>query len=111
MAKVRRSPSQLPADGPRQAAHLGFDRDLILGEPVDALDPRRGHRQRRARADHQLALLRIDADDVERLGLAADLDPAALADGEVDDALMAARARGRRDGRCRPAPPFPAAAS
>ena len=30
----------------------------------------------------------LDADDVERLGLAADLDPAALADGEMDDAAM-----------------------
>ena len=30
----------------------------------------------------------LDADDVERLGLAADVDAAALADGEVDDAAV-----------------------
>ena len=52
------------------------------------------HRERAARADHQPPRLRLDAHDIERLGLAADLDPAALADGEMDHSRGAGRAPG-----------------
>src|SRR4029453_13890267 len=61
---------------------------LVLGQPVDSIDLRRRDRQRAARPDHQPPLFRLDPDDVQRLGPAPDLDPAPLADGEMDHALM-----------------------
>ena len=90
MAKVRRPVFPARGNRRRHAAHLGLDLDLVLGEPVDPFDRRRGDRQRAARADHQALRLGLDPHHVERLGLAADLDPAALADGEMDHALVLA---------------------
>ena len=75
----------------RHRADLGSDRALTLGEPVDPVDAGRSHRQRAARADHEALRRGLDADHIERLGLPADLDPAALADGEMDHALMRAQ--------------------
>ena len=60
------------------------------------LEPRRAHRQRRLRPDHDAPALRLQPQHVERLGLAADLQPAALADGEVDQAPCAPSTRPSR---------------
>ena len=65
------------------------------------LEPRRADGERLLRPDDDAALLRLEPEHVERLGLAADLEAAALADGEVDQAAMARRAPGRRGRRSR----------
>src|SRR4051812_12195197 len=74
----------------RERADFHADFALILGEPVPVGDTHRLDRKRSARADHDPRLLRIDPDDVQRFLLATDLDSPPLADGEVDDAAMAA---------------------
>jgi hypothetical protein len=51
---------------------------------------RRVHRQHPLRPDAHLAIRRIKADHIKRFGLAADLQPLALANGEMDDALVLA---------------------
>jgi len=71
-----------------QGAHLDADLALILGQPVQLLDTHRADRQRAPWPDHDPPRLRLDAHDVQRLGHPADLDPAALADGEMDDAAV-----------------------
>ena len=78
----------MAGDGPGKAADFGFDVSLIFRKPVDAIDLRGSDCERAARSNDQPALLGLDPHDVERLLLAADLDAAALADGEVDHALM-----------------------
>ena len=47
-------------------------------------------REQTARPDAHLRRLRIDAHDIKRLRLAADLEPAALPDGKMDDAGVVA---------------------
>ena len=49
---------------------------------------RRAHRKHPLRADPNFARCGIEADHIERFGLAADFEALALAHGEVDDALV-----------------------
>ncbi len=63
---------------------------MVLAEPVPVLDPHRLDRERAARTDHDSPLLGLDPDHIERFGLAADVDPAPLANGEMDDSAVVA---------------------
>jgi hypothetical protein len=51
---------------------------------------RRTNGKRALRTDDHSAFLRLKPDDVERLLLPSDLESAALADGEMDEAAMLA---------------------
>src|SRR3982751_3535615 len=66
-----------------ERAHLHADLGLLLAEPVPIADTHRLDRERAPRPDHDALLLGLDTDNVQRLLLAADFDPAALADREV----------------------------
>src|SRR5947209_2985999 len=76
--------------GSGERAHLDADFALLLADPVPWLDPHRLDGEGRARADDDALPLRLDAHDVQRRLLSADLDPAALPDGEVADATAPA---------------------
>ena len=99
--------------GPGERADLGGQSfALPLAEPVDARSAApRGRRGRASARPRRAPLSRLERDDVERLGLAADLEAAALADGEMDQAAMARRAPAPPDRRSRRAAPPRAAAS
>src|SRR3546814_6760434 len=58
--------------------------DVCSSDLVDVGQPRRAYRERGLRADHESPRFGFEPDDVERFGLAADLDSAPLADGEMD---------------------------
>jgi len=77
-AKWMRSPSRVAVTA------------LVLAEPVPVGNAHRRDRQCLTRADDDPRLLRLDTDDVERLLLPTDLDPAALADGKMDHAAVLA---------------------
>src|SRR3546814_270439 len=62
----------------------------LAADPVDVGQPRRAYRERGLRADHESPRFGFEPDDVERFGLAADLDSAPLADGEMDQPAMLA---------------------
>src|SRR5207248_4892773 len=73
-----------------EGAYLDADGALVLPNPVPIGDPHRLDRQRAAWADHDPPLARLDAHDVERLLLSADLDSPALTDGEMHHAAVMA---------------------
>ena len=75
-------------NGRRQRAHLDADLALPLAKPVPIGNTHRLDGERAPRPDDDPRPLGLDAHDVERLLLPADLDPAALADGEMDDAAV-----------------------
>ena len=64
-------------------------RERAVAEPVHVREPDAAGRQRLARADDHLRRVGVEPDDVERLA-DRDAEAAALADGVVDDALVAA---------------------
>ena len=64
---------------------------LILAQPVPIGDAHGFYRQCPTRTDDDPRLLGLDSNDVERLLLSSDLDAAALADGEMDDAVVATK--------------------
>src|SRR3546814_2888901 len=64
--------------------------DVCSSDLVDVGQPRRAYRERGLRADHESPRFGFEPDDVERFGLAADLDSAPLADGEMDQPSMLA---------------------
>src|SRR4051794_24778812 len=61
---------------------------MVAADPVDIRQPRRFDSERGLWPDHDAPALGLEADDVKRLGRAADLEAAALADGEMDQAAM-----------------------
>ena len=69
--------------------HTAFKRPVA--QPVQPADRDGAARQGFARADRDLAALRVDAHDVERLRRAADAEAPALADGEADNAVVGAQ--------------------
>src|SRR6185503_15898938 len=60
-----------------------------VADPVDVAQLNADHPQRLARSHHDAAAGRIELDDVERRA-GGDAEPLALADGEMNDALMPA---------------------
>src|SRR5882672_1407903 len=78
-------------------AHAYEDLDAIandaleraVADPVDVAQPDAVHPQRLARPDHDAAAGGIELNDIERRGR-GDAQPLALADGEVNDALVPA---------------------
>src|SRR5439155_16221297 len=69
-----------------ERAHLDADLALLLADPVPIRDAHCLNGKRSPRPDDDPPLLRLDTDDVQRLGHAADLDPAPLPNGEMHDA-------------------------
>jgi len=65
-------------------------RGLHVPEPIHVVQRKCRHRQGGARTDDDAGRLGIDADDIKRRRIAADVQPAALADGKIDDPVMAA---------------------
>ena len=63
--------------------------ERAVADPVDVTKPDAIHPQRLARPHHDAAAGRIELDDIERRA-GGDAEPLALADGEMNDALMAA---------------------
>src|SRR6185437_7425108 len=61
----------------------------LLAQPVDGAERHAPAGERALRPDDDAAPLRVEAEDVERLGR-GEAEAAALADREVDDAVMAA---------------------
>src|SRR5262249_34891100 len=64
--------------------------DGVLAQPIDLAQPHPAGAQRLARPDHHAARRRIEPHHIERMA-GGDAEPAALADGEVDDAGMSAQ--------------------
>ena len=79
----------------RHRAQLHLDGKAVrrnrLCQPVQRIEVDAPDGQCCPRADHQLVVGGVQADDVERVGLPADLDPAALANGETDQAGVPAK--------------------
>src|SRR3546814_15243159 len=63
----------------------------VARQPVEVAQDDAVARQRRLGTDHDTARLRLQAHDEQRPAFAADAKAAALADGEVDAALVAAQ--------------------
>ena len=63
--------------------------DRAVADPVHVAQRDAPRRERLARADHDAARCRVEAHHVERLA-GRDAEPAPLADGVMDDAVMAA---------------------
>ena len=84
LAVPARRPPAAPASAPWRSTSTWSSASQLISSTA------RRDRQRAARADDQPLRLGLDPHHVERLRLAADLDPAALADGEVDHALVLA---------------------
>src|SRR6185503_1033959 len=63
--------------------------ERAVADPVDVAKPDAIHPQRLARSDHDAAAHRIELDDIERRA-GCDTQSLALADGEMNDALMPA---------------------
>src|SRR4051794_29731007 len=80
----------------RERAHLDADFALFLAEPVPIRDAHRIDRERPAGADDDPRLLGLDAHDIERLALTADVDPPSLPDGEVHNPAMATKHPSRK---------------
>src|SRR3954453_17420376 len=80
--------SARPRPRGRERAHLDADVALVLADPVPVGDAHRLDRERAARTNDDALLLGLNADDVKRLLLPADFNPAALSDGEVHHAPM-----------------------
>src|SRR5262249_29689926 len=64
--------------------------DGVLAQPIDLAQAHPAGAQRLARADHDAARGCIEPHDIERMA-GGDAEPAALADGEMDDAGMPAQ--------------------
>src|SRR3546814_16626291 len=81
--------------------HLGGDGAGGAGgaaaDPVDVGQPRRAYRERGLRADHESPRFGFEPDDVERFGLAADLDSAPLAGGNRQRGVAGKRGSVRVD--------------
>src|SRR5262249_43060736 len=61
--------------------------DAVLAQPVDLAQPHPAGAQRLARSDHDAARRRIEPHHIERMP-GGDAEPAALADGEMNDAVV-----------------------
>ena len=61
---------------------------LVIAEPVHPGKPRRADGERALRPDDDALTLRLEPQHIERLRLAADLQPATLAHREMDQAAM-----------------------
>jgi hypothetical protein len=69
---------------------------LRFAEPVDPAELGRATASALFGPYHDAAALRLQPNDVKRLGLPADLEPAPLADREVDEPLCRPSTRPRR---------------
>src|SRR4249919_3273814 len=74
----------------RQRSYLHADVALVLAEPVPVGDTHRLDSERMTRSHDDPGLFRLHPNHIQRLLLAADLDPAPLADRKMDDSTVSA---------------------
>src|SRR4051794_12255901 len=89
---IEAHPFAVPDPGNRRGEGAYFDAHVLLvfTQPVPVGDAHSLDCQRPPRPDHDPPALGLDSNDVERLLLAADLDPPSLAHREMDDSAMTA---------------------
>src|SRR5206468_5945799 len=71
-----------------QRTNFNTDIALVFAQPIPLSDPHRFHCKRAAGADDDACLIRLDTNDVKRFLLAANVDPAPLPDGEMNNSGM-----------------------